>query len=391
MVKVDRNKLTTKGKKRVIMLLSNAFDPDPRVYQEAKSLLNNGYCVTIICWDRDYKMLAYEIIDGIKVERIYLNSSHGRGSSQAIFLGLFWIKAFFRLILRDLDIIHCHDFDTLPLGFLIGKLKRKKVVYDSHESYAEMLGPNVKDFIKKTIIVVENFLIRRIDLLITVGEILKQEFIKRGSQNVAVVGNWKRIEDFNFPKEIINEKRKEMGIRNGQIVISFISCLHVERKVPEILEAVKRNKDVFLILGGYGALEGLAEKEAQCNPNIVYIGFINPKDVPLYTCLGDVVFYGFDSENPNAKYSAPNKLFEALTAGKAIITGDFGEIGKIVKDEKCGVVLSNYSVSDLKNTLEILSSDSKLKMYQTNALMAAQKKYNWKNAETVLINEYAML
>ena len=43
----------------------------------------------------------------------------------------------------------------------------------------------------------ENFLIRRIDLLITVGEKLRQHFAERGARRSVVVGNWKRLEEFS--------------------------------------------------------------------------------------------------------------------------------------------------------------------------------------------------
>ena len=39
-------------RRRVLMLLSNPFAPDPRVYKEARTLTRNGYTVTIIAWDR---------------------------------------------------------------------------------------------------------------------------------------------------------------------------------------------------------------------------------------------------------------------------------------------------------------------------------------------------
>jgi len=51
------------------------------------------------------------------------------------------------------------------------------------------------------------------------------------------------------------------------------------------------------------------------------------------------VYYGFDPNNPNARFSAPNKLFEALAAGKPLVTGDFGEIGEVVRESECGVIL----------------------------------------------------
>lgn len=39
--------------KKIVMLLSNGFRPDPRVYQEAVTLVKNGFKVTIYAWDRE--------------------------------------------------------------------------------------------------------------------------------------------------------------------------------------------------------------------------------------------------------------------------------------------------------------------------------------------------
>ena len=71
------------------MLLTNSFNPDPRVHQEAKTLVENGYDVTILCWDRDLKAPPHEVIDEIIIERIYVRSTHGRESTQILFLLLF--------------------------------------------------------------------------------------------------------------------------------------------------------------------------------------------------------------------------------------------------------------------------------------------------------------
>lgn len=37
----------------ILMTLSNPFTPDPRVYNEAKSLVKAGHEVTVIAWDKN--------------------------------------------------------------------------------------------------------------------------------------------------------------------------------------------------------------------------------------------------------------------------------------------------------------------------------------------------
>jgi len=370
---------------QILMLLTNAFDPDPRVYQEAKVLIEKGYKVSILCWDRDPKAPFQENIDGIYVERIYVKSTHGRGSTQIIFLLLFWIKALIKALSKKIDITYCHDFDTLPLGYTISRLKKTKLVYDAHESYVDMLANNVSPLIKKIISVAENYLLKKVDLTITVGDILKESLIKKGALQVMVVGNWKQLTDFQFSAKVLEEEKTKLGIPKDALVVSYIAHLNPERKIEPLLRSIENEEDVFLVVGGRGPIEKIVRNSAQKHKNIIFLGFVHPLKVPFYVALSDVVYYGFDKNNPNAQYSAPNKLFEALAAGKAIITGDFGEIGHIVKKYNCGLILKDYSIEEIKNAINILKNKNYLIEIQNNSLKIAEKKYNWQMAKENLI------
>ena len=106
--------------------------------------------------------------------------------------------------------------------------------------------------------------------------------------------------------------------------------------------------------------------------------------------MSDVVFYGFDPGNPNARFSAPNKLFEALAGGKAILTGRFGEIGKITGEERCGTVLESYSAQEIAKALGELNPSTAKEMGKRGK-EAASSKYSWKKAEEALLKSYGDL
>ena len=59
-----------------------------------------------------------------------------------------------------------------------------------------MLEGSVHPRLQRELVRLENFFIRRIDLLITVGEKLRRHFAERGARHSVVVGNWKRLERF---------------------------------------------------------------------------------------------------------------------------------------------------------------------------------------------------
>ncbi len=373
---------------RVLMLLTNCFDPDPRVYNEAKTLVDHDYKVTIIGWDRDHKRPKQQDYQGIKVERIYLRSTHGRGTSQVPFLLVFWILVLFKMLREDFDIVHCHDLDTLPLGMVLAKLRGKKIIFDAHESFTDMLGSNVLKPLKRVLRFLEDLLIKRLDALITVGQLLRQEYQRRGAKNTFVVGNWKKLEDYSFPVERKEELREKLHIAPDKLVITYIAWLSEERKLPALLDAVEAHGELFLLIGGDGPLRGEVERRSASKDNIHYLGYVDPSEVPLYTSLADVIYYGFDGKNPNSRYSAPNKLFEALAAGKAVVTGEFGEIGRIVKAEDCGLCLPSLNPGDLGEVFAKLRQRDVLGKYQANALRAAKETYNWNKAAIKLLQVY---
>jgi glycosyltransferase involved in cell wall biosynthesis len=375
--------------KHVLMLLTNAFDPDPRVHREACTLVGAGYRVTIIAWDRDNQAPARETVDGIEVERAYVRSTHGRGLSQAYFLARFWAIAFRMALRTEFDVVHAHDFDALPLGYALARLRRKPLVYDSHESYVDMLYA-MPAAVKKAIVAVENWMLGRADLVITVGDLLREHLAARGARRVEVVGNWQDPDQFSADREALESLRRQLGIESGRTALCFIAHLTPERKLPELIAAASRSPRIHLVLGGDGACRPLAEQAAAEFRNITYLGRVPPSKIPLYTAACDAVFYGFDPTNANARFSAPNKLFEALAAGKPILTGNFGEIGRIVSREGCGIVLPDYSPQSLAAAFDRLDGAEAETMGRAAARLAAST-YNLRAASRMLLREYASL
>lgn len=375
----------------VLMLLTNAYDPDPRVQQEALALIAMGCHVRILAWDRDLNAAQDEYIEGVEVHRIFLSSKHGRGATQLFFYAVLYMKMLWQGLRSSFDAIHCHDLDTLPLGFLLGKLKRKPIVYDSHENFVDMLGGSISPAIRRGLLWLEDLLIRRVNLLITVGEKLRQHFAERGAPRCVVVGNWKRLEDYARSEEQNLETRRKLGIPDGALVVVCITQLIGDRKIEELLQAIDEYSGAWLIIGGKGVLKDFVAQCAAKNPRIRYLGFVHAREIPAYTCAADVVYYGFDPENPNARYSAPNKLFEALAAGRPLITGNFGEIADVVRQASCGVVLPNYSVPEIQNALSALRDRVSRNTMANNAKRFGCAFMNWQKGEEMLFREYSAL
>jgi glycosyltransferase involved in cell wall biosynthesis len=383
---VSSNQRTT-----VLMLLTNGYDPDPRVRQEALVLLAAGCRVRLLAWDRDSKAPASEVMEGIEVDRIFLASKHGRGTTQVFFYAALYLKMLWRGLRTSFDAVHCHDLDTLPLGFILAKLKRTSIVYDAHESFPDMLEGSVPAIVRRSLVSLENFLIRRTDLLITVGEKLRRHFAERGAPRSVVVGNWKRLEEYSRTEEQNAQVRHRLGIPDGAMVVVCITQLLKDRQIAELLEAVEACPEVYVIVGGKGSLEPLVRQWAAANPRILYVDFVRGADIPSYTSAADVVYYGFDPANPNARFSAPNKLFEALASGRPIITGNFGEIADVVREASCGIILEKYSRETVQDALTALLNPKLRTSMAENAHRFGRAVMNWTKGEQVLRSEYSRL
>lgn len=374
--------------RQALMLLSNCFDPDPRVHNEARSLVEHGYGVEIVAWDRERLRPANEAIDGIEVRRVFVASSHGRGWTQMFVMPLVFLRMIRKALSVNFDIVHCHDFDTLPAGLLLGWIRRKPVVYDSHEDYAGMLHGSIPGRLERLIRWMETRLARRADLLVTVGETLRREFEKRGCKNTRVVGNWKAITDFRLGEDVAAQVRKDLGVPAGKLMAAYISNLGRERHVEELLQAVAQRPEVYLVVGGTGSSATAVAEYARKYSNILYLGFVQQSEVPRYTAACDLVYYGYDVNSPNAQYSAPNKLFEALAAGRPLLTANFGEIGAIVSGHNCGIILRDYSVQEILRGLDACGDAQRLTELKAAAARAGAGEYNWQAAERVLLGAY---
>ena len=220
---------------------------------------------------------------------------------------------------------------------------------------------------------------------------MRSEYQDRGARDTYVVGNWKRLADYDISTEQRKRAREELNVPAGKMVITYIAWLSEERMLPALLNSVRQDEDLFLIIGGDGPLSEEVQKRSGENRNIRFLGYVDPGRIPLYTAMADVIYYGFDPANPNSRFSAPNKLFEALAAGKAVVTGTFGEIGRIVEAEQCGLTLSSLTSESLGEAFHQLRQGNTLERFQENASRAGRERYNWGKAAQELLRAYQRL
>ncbi|MGD8979910.1 MAG: glycosyltransferase family 4 protein [candidate division WOR-3 bacterium] len=360
--------------RNIVMLLSNPFKPDLRVYREAKSLVDLGYNVTIVAWDRECRYRTREDISGVQVRRIRIQTSYGTGLWKIRKLLLYWLSAARVAKNERFKVIHCHDLDTLIVGVFLRVFYKKLLIYDSHEKFSLMVLMNSPKLVSFFVEMFERLMIRFVDAIIVASTKLGNELKARVGDKVTVVGNWQ--ENVPLNRRQIASIRKRYG-KGYKLLIAYIGFLDKSRELIPPIEAVKSIPEVKFIICGEGVQKSRIQEVCADADNVSYLGLIPLSMVPYYTAAADVICYILNDSQPISAYQAPNSLGFALIRGRAVLGSNHGEIGPIVDRYRCGILVKDNSPDSIAAAISELLNKRVLHCYQKNALAAGQKYCNW--------------
>lgn len=366
--------------KKVVMLLSNPFKPDPRVYKEAKTLVNNGYDVTVLAWDRECKYPKKEVIDGIKIERIKLKAPYGK-ITLFVYLSLWDIIVFFKMIFRKFDIIHCHDFDTLPMGIFISRILNKKVIFDAHELYYHYLlntGFRKLAFLFKKI---EEFLVKNTEGVITATPGLMENYSKTLSKKTKTAIIYNTAEKDLFK----NFKKKRMK----KFIVSYIGSIRYPKSLLNLFDACKDIENIEIHVVGGGTHEKEIKKESLKYAQVKVFGSFIYSEILNFYEKSDCIYAVYGSDSINIKLAFPVKLFEAMICGIPVIVDKNTDAATFVEDNKIGFAIDGNSKNEIRKTICHLKEnlDVCIEMGK-RAKKLAEEKYNWELESKKLLKLY---
>ncbi|MFA5033995.1 MAG: glycosyltransferase family 4 protein [bacterium] len=372
-------------KKRIIIIRSNAVNPDPKVEKEAEYLADD-FDVIVLGWDRIGCCLKNEKKKNFLIHRLYVKSKYGVGIKNTLSMFKWWVYEFFWLMTHNFDFIHACDFDTYLPALVAAKVKRKSIIYDIFDFYTDM-GSSMPFLLRKFIKRVDLFLIKFADGVI-IADWKRLEQIK-GSKPKKIISIYNTPSDFYeiYKKNIDNVRKQKI------FIIGYIGLIEKERGFDSIINVVTQMDTVELIIGGAGPYEKeIKERIKKDNIlNVKIIGRVSPYERALEVMSNfDITFALYNPEVANYRYSSPNKLFEAMMFEQPIIVSKDTSMDETVKKYKCGIAV------DYNNEVEILKTISeliKLKIkgenpYGINGRNAYLTSFSSKNMQRELINFY---
>ncbi|MEX2198549.1 MAG: glycosyltransferase family 4 protein, partial [Burkholderiales bacterium] len=328
----------TGAPKRVLMLVENLPSPfDRRVWQEATTLRDAGYTVSIICPTGKGYEKKFEILEGIAIWRyaLPLEGAGARGYALEYSAALLqtFVLCWRVLATRGFDVIHaCNPPD---LFFLIGrcfKLLGKKFVFDHHD-----LGPELyeakfgrRDVFYRLMLRLERWSFRAADLSIATNESYRRIAIERGGMapdRVIVVRSGPSLERMQIRPA---DERLKRGRRH---LVGYVGVMGRQEGIDYLLRAVRhvvfdlgRTDIQFGLVGGGTSLEAMQALAAELGVTefVTFTGRVPDDDMLAMLNTADVCVNPDVANEMNDK-STMNKIMEYMALAKPIVQFDLAE------------------------------------------------------------------
>lgn len=371
---------------RILILRSNPIAPDPRVEKIARALLNCGYAVTALGWDRSGQLPATATDSGFKIVRLPLREAYRKGLGnltgmlrwQQVLLG--WLRA----NRATFDVLHACDFDTILPALYCKRFLGKRVVYDIFDFYADFLR-RTPGWLKRLIAVLDRWAIDAADGVILADDARVEQIRGSRPRNLTVV--------YNSPEDVPAEKWSvSVPAPKGELRVAYVGLLQVERGIFEMLEVFSRHPNWRLEIGGFGGEQDQIVERIRQLPNVTFHGRLSYDQTLTLSRSADVLFATYDPAIPNHRYSSPNKVFEAMMLAKPIITAQGTNADRIALDAGNGVVVRYGSVAELEAACMELANDPEKRLALGRAGRAAyEKTYSWDRMSQRLQDLYSKI
>jgi glycosyltransferase involved in cell wall biosynthesis len=375
-------------RKLIIVTVISDLVTDYRVHKICQTLHDAGYGVLLVgttkkssqsLKDRDYQT------DRLKT---WFNRT-------ALFYVEFNIRLFFRLIREKGDIFLGNDLDVMPATMFAARIKKKPVVYDSHEYFLGMAGMERKPLRRSVWRFVERRVFSRLKFMYTVSDSIRNLYRKNYLKKLYLVRNlplkhsvvpelsqaetdWIDSIDRQIPQD------KNLLILQG-------AGINESRGAEELVYSMTflEDSDYHLLVVGGGDVFSKLEEMIDQNHLSGKITLI-PK-VP-FAVLGHFTrkaHLGLSIDKPNVlnhKYSLPNKLFEYLHAGVPVLASRLTEQEKIIYQYDVGDFIEDHNPEHIALKIkEIFSNPERLRRWKKNTCRVREE-LNWENESKIVID-----
>lgn len=353
---------------RVIIIRQSSIAHDKRVQQIARLLARAGAEVEVLCVARTAS--TWPSPDGYLVREVW----PGDPSEHPL-----WFVRVLRNVLRiyrqhrdvsDLirrspaDVIHCMNVDALLVGWR--GARGRSVIYSSREHFATT--GHVRPWVRAWWLVKERVLVPRVAGVITVSQPIAEDLARRYKVRTPAVILNASAGVVTSPSEVHTPLR-----------LLHLGKFFADRGLADLVRAAART-DVVLTLQGWGECEGALRSLSASlgvEDRVRIVGPCAPEEIPQLASAHDVGVIGLAPNTDSSRWAAPNKLFDYMGAGLALLVPDLPVMASIVNDHQCGLTYPAGNYDAMRDRIEEMASRPGDVARMKDAALQAAPSFTW--------------
>lgn len=293
------------------------------------------------------------------------------------------LKSWMKGNVDKFDAIHAFDLDTGLVAKKIAKSYNKHLVYHIADFYVDSRAkiPGPLKFIIRSM---EYSIINYADNTIICTEERKDQIAGARPRKLTVVHNTPSI-DFDVSSYIDQSMDPD-----HKLTLAYIGVLSKRRFIDQAVDCMMGMKDSQMILAGGGDLVDFVKERAEKTDNIKYKGKVDYEDTFDIYSKSDLMFAVYNPQIMNHKYSAANKIYEAMLLKKPIIVARGTSMDKIVERYDIGFVI-DYDKNEFRDLLYKLEKDRSIIDKKVENMQGVYENYSWETMKKRLIDVYSDL
>lgn len=363
-------------KKKIICTVTNDLTYDQRMIRICHSLSSAGYEVLLV--GRKKRDSADLMKKSFQQKRFHCWFEKGK-----FFYLEFNTRLFLFLLFHSFDIINSVDLDTLLPGFLIARLRRKKLVYDAHEYFTEVPEVVRRPRIQKIWEGLAGRILPKLRYAYTVGPALAQ-----------IMGG-----KYGLPFEVIRNvpfrtSTLPMSEKPDPKIILYQGVLNEGRGLEYAIEAMQHLDHMELWLAGEGDLSQQLRaqaRELRLEEKVKFLGYLRPEELVNITARAFVGLNLLENKGLSYYYSLANKCFDYIQAGLPSLQMDFPEYRKLQEEYGPFVLLEKLEVHAIARAVRQLEADKEGYDNLKENCLKAREELNWEEEEKKLLAFYDQL
>jgi len=235
------------------------------------------------------------------------------------------------------DVAHVHDLDTAIGGLRLADNEKCALVFDSHELWLQRNEPNRNSVLRRLLRRWEASLqrrtISRAQVVITVSPGISRilEESVKGAQASHIV-----VRNVPSRNEDATKAAKQLQSRASEDVIAYSGRVTSGRNLELLLEACERLRRRYrLCLLGYGLksyMDGIAKLADERGVPLEFVEAVPSAAVVPSLRLANTVFVGVEPFVESYRLALPNKFFEGVLSGRAVVAPLLEEMFEFGRD-----------------------------------------------------------